>query len=97
MYVHKACRPVASLGSVLDVTLSAGLPDGAYIFIPKIQFRCILESLAMKTVGIFNGHLEKFMIFRYRQFVVNWYVYICLLWCVILRKTGNPCSASMGR
>jgi hypothetical protein len=46
--------------------LRAGLPDGMYIFIPKIPWGYALEGLGMEDIGLFYGHLE--------YFVVIWYI-----------------------
>jgi uncharacterized membrane protein YiaA len=42
----------------------AGLPDGIFLY-QKSQFGYILEGLGMKSVGIFNGHLEYLMVIWY--------------------------------
>jgi hypothetical protein len=68
-----------------------GLPDGTYIFRPKIQ---ILEGLAMEDVDISYRHLVYFTAIGYILWTFGIFyghlVYFMDIWYVIPRKIWQP-------
>jgi hypothetical protein len=79
---------------------SPGLPDVIFSN-QKSQFGQILESLAMKVVGKFYGHLVYFTaisyIFAIWYILLSfWYIFHVLVYCT--KKIWQPCfSQSYGR